>query len=206
VPEESYFNARILEVAARMFLRGGFSNVTTNEIAYEAGISKKTLYRFIPSKKKLISRVIDKIIAETESRLNDLWNDPGTNSLEKIVETFRTISERLAGIGTALMQDFGRTIPEEWRKIEEFRRHVVTVRMKALMFQAKEEGLLRAEADIDLLMDVLFMIIGNSLVPSVLDRMPHSPSAILEEVIGIFFLGIVSDSGRELLGVRLCEK
>jgi len=45
--------ARVLEVAQALFLKKGYSNVTTDNIAFEAGITKKTLYRYFISKKEI---------------------------------------------------------------------------------------------------------------------------------------------------------
>ncbi len=46
---------RILSRAEEMFLKFGYSKVTMDEIAANIGMSKKTLYKFFPSKEELVT-------------------------------------------------------------------------------------------------------------------------------------------------------
>ena len=48
---------RILEKARDMFFKLGFSKVTMDEIAFELGMSKKTLYRYFKTKKNLYTKL-----------------------------------------------------------------------------------------------------------------------------------------------------
>ncbi|MBD0354642.1 MAG: helix-turn-helix transcriptional regulator, partial [Rubrobacteraceae bacterium] len=44
---------QILDGARRVFLRDGFAGASTDDIAAEAGVSKRTLYAYYPSKEDL---------------------------------------------------------------------------------------------------------------------------------------------------------
>ncbi len=59
VAEESYgTREKILETALKLFSEKGFLGASTREIAREAGVAEVTLFRYFPSKEKLLEEVI----------------------------------------------------------------------------------------------------------------------------------------------------
>ena len=55
---------QILDGARRVFLRDGFAGASTDTIAAEAGVSKRTLYAYYPSKEDLFVDVLSKLTLE----------------------------------------------------------------------------------------------------------------------------------------------
>jgi TetR/AcrR family transcriptional repressor of mexJK operon len=55
---------QILDGARRVFLRDGFAGASTDAIAAEAGVSKRTLYAYYPSKEDLFVDVLRKLTLE----------------------------------------------------------------------------------------------------------------------------------------------
>src|SRR5574342_617402 len=49
---------RIINHAEERFLSSGFNKVTLDELSSELGISKKTMYKFFPSKDDLLKTII----------------------------------------------------------------------------------------------------------------------------------------------------
>src|SRR5215813_1537503 len=52
--------AALIEATARILVREGFENASTNRIAEEAGVSIGSLYQYYPSKEALVAAVIDR--------------------------------------------------------------------------------------------------------------------------------------------------
>ncbi len=67
---------QILSGARRVFLRDGFAAASTDAIAAEAKVSKRTLYAYYPSKEDLFADVMRKLTIE----------NPQTRALESIEE------------------------------------------------------------------------------------------------------------------------
>jgi TetR/AcrR family transcriptional repressor of mexJK operon len=65
---------QILDGARRVFLRDGFAATSTDAIAAEAGVSKRTLYAYYPSKEDLFVDVLRELTIE----------NPQTRALESI--------------------------------------------------------------------------------------------------------------------------
>ncbi|HLG78932.1 MAG TPA: TetR/AcrR family transcriptional regulator [Ktedonobacteraceae bacterium] len=55
---------QVLEAARRVFLREGYSATSTDVLAHEAGISKRTLYAYYSSKEELFIEVVRKLTLE----------------------------------------------------------------------------------------------------------------------------------------------
>jgi len=72
---------RILELTDRLFYRQGIRSVTVDHIAAELGISKKTLYRFFPSKSDLI-------VAYLKGRFRPLPTRTDRHPAQQILENF----------------------------------------------------------------------------------------------------------------------
>jgi TetR/AcrR family transcriptional regulator, mexJK operon transcriptional repressor len=79
---------QILSGARRVFLRDGFAAASTDAIAAEARVSKRTLYVYYPSKEELFADVMRKLTIE----------NPQTRALE-------TIEEMSPGSGEELRRD-----------------------------------------------------------------------------------------------------
>jgi Transcriptional regulator len=60
----------ILSAATRLFHEKGFGRVTTDEIAADAGITKRTLYRYIGSKEALLLAIHEKFLARVAAAVD----------------------------------------------------------------------------------------------------------------------------------------
>src|SRR5215218_7772512 len=76
---------QILSGARRVFLRDGFAAASTDAIAAEARVSKRTLYVYYPSKEELFADVMRKLAIE----------NPQTRALETIEEMSPSNEEEL---------------------------------------------------------------------------------------------------------------
>jgi AcrR family transcriptional regulator len=54
----------MLEATARILLKSGYDNASTNKIAQEAGVSIGSLYQYFPGKEALVAAVIDQHMEE----------------------------------------------------------------------------------------------------------------------------------------------
>src|SRR3990170_7214026 len=60
---------RIMEAAREKFFEQGFMKVTVDEIASDLGMSKKTLYKFFPSKEDLVRKAIHFMLRQVNARI-----------------------------------------------------------------------------------------------------------------------------------------
>ncbi len=90
-PEELWARRQeeILEAAARLFARHGYSETDTQFLADQLGIGKGTLYRYFPSKEKLFLAAADRVMRMLREKVDASIggiDDP----LERVAQAIRT--------------------------------------------------------------------------------------------------------------------
>ena len=80
----------IAQAAQRMFAAKGFAGASMDDVAREAGISKKTLYRLVPTKADLFKATIRDRIARFMLAIDieALWTVPIAEALERIMTEY----------------------------------------------------------------------------------------------------------------------
>lgn len=95
----------LLEAASRVFARQGYDAASVEEIAFEAGIGKPTVYRYFPSKEALFEAAFGYALDDLESRLDTELALPGTfeqrlvRLVTEIVPTLRTHFGSISPLG-----------------------------------------------------------------------------------------------------------
>jgi len=188
---------RIVDAASDKFLRDGFSSVTTDEIAADLGISKKTLYQHFDSKKNLLESVIDRFTHEVELQVKGITLDNSLEFTAKIELMLMLIARRLSRIRQPLIKDIRRSAPELWDRIQKFRKKHIISRFEELISEGIVNGEIRDDLDPTLLMLILTRLFDSVLTPEVLADIPYSTNEVFSAVMDTFFAGILSPKGIE---------
>lgn len=184
---------RLVLNARDQFFSKGFTKVTVDEIATDLGMSKKTVYKFFPSKDDLLRGVIEFMTARIGRQIDEVIasNKPFEQKLAEILAIAGQVTKR---ISPAFMDDVRRNLPGVWRHIEEFRRVHIFEKVKLLMQQAKEEGVLRQEVNVELFYLVFFHSVQGILNPTALLQLPVSPDEAFRSIFRIVFLGAMASN------------
>ncbi len=93
---------QILDGARHVFLREGFANASTDLLAREAGVSKRTLYAYYPSKEVLFIDVVRKLTIENpQTRLLDFVQGVNPRTIEELHGALITLAYKML---TTMMQ------------------------------------------------------------------------------------------------------
>jgi len=193
---------QILAGARRVFLRDGFAAASTDVIAAEAKVSKRTLYVYYPSKEELFADVMRKLTIE----------NPQTRALESVEEVSPGSEEELRRellglarkIVAAMMQPdyqalLRTTIADTHRfpQLGGIYRATVPERgmrsIAAFIEKSKERGVVRPDVDGE---TAARMFVGPLLTYAVLDGLltegPPRPPARqkIEEIVDLYMKAI----------------
>ena len=85
---------KILDVASRLAEEGGFNNVRQRDVAAEAGVALRTLYKRFRSKEDILSAVL---VREVEAMKGRLQEEPieGSTPVERVLSFFELLSKTL---------------------------------------------------------------------------------------------------------------
>jgi TetR/AcrR family transcriptional regulator, mexJK operon transcriptional repressor len=197
---------QILAGAQRVFLREGFAAASTDTLAKEAGVSKRTLYAYYPTKEELFADVLrDLTIEHPQVRVLDFVRELSPRSSQELraalIELSRKILSVLMNVDyLALM----RTMIAESARFPHLTELVRTTipgqafrEVTALLRRAQGNGVV-LHSDMEVMAR---MFIGPWLTYVLLDGIlrptgqPQPPDAArIEEIIDLFMRAIVQEN------------
>lgn len=189
---------RIIEMVRDRILAEGFSRLSVDEIAASFGMSKKTFYKFFPTKEDLINQVAERILAEGRSRLAKIVGSD-KDFVSKINELMGFVMLQSTRISRALQDDVRRFAPDLWKRIEEFRTERITDVFSHLLDQGIKEGYVRRDVNKRIFLLIVLESIRSVVNPTVLTHESFSAREAVANLLNLFFTGILSDQGRTKL-------
>lgn len=187
---------RILMAARERFLLHGFSKVTTDELTSLLGISKKTLYKYFPSKEALLRGILESFIRETSQRIEDAVQDEALDFVEKLQALLRLLGKQLSRIGRPFMEDLQKSTPELWQEVADFRHEKLLLNFRKLFEEGIRKGKIRSDLDPEFLTMMYSSTIESIINPQMLSTLPVSGSQALTTIIQVYFEGILTDDAR----------
>ena len=86
---------QIIEATLKLMEETTFENLRVDDIAQKAGVSKRTLYKYFPSKKVLISVIIAEKHDLIQQKIIDILNNDG-NEVDKYDQLFTFVTSEIA--------------------------------------------------------------------------------------------------------------
>lgn len=187
---------RIIEAAREKFFEQGFNKVTVDEIASDLGMSKKTLYKFFPSKEDLVRKVIHFMMRQASAQIESIVKSDKP-FVEKMSELLVFIGRMWGRANRQLPIDMKKYFPDLWKEIEVFRRERILVNMQKVFLQAKQEGVLRDDVNAQLLMLMFLACVEGILNPTTLAEQSFSLTEAFRGIFKILFVGAMTEEARQ---------
>lgn len=183
-PRDQAARRRILQAALDLMDEVAFGQVTTEAIAERAGTSKATVYRWWPNKAAVVIEAFREAIAP-ELPLRD------TGSLrEDLTTQLRNFARMLSGRGGRMLRSFvaaSRSDPELAAAFRSIWSDPRRAEAKEMLRQKQAGGQLRADADLDLVLDALY---GPLYYRFLVKNEPPSQK-YAEALVGLVIQGLV---------------
>lgn len=186
---------RILETSREKFFEFGFLKVTIDEIAADLRMSKKTLYKFFPSKEDLIKAVVHHMMKRVSNQVDSIVQSPKPFD-QKMTELLAFIGKMWGRAGRQFPIDMKRNFPELWKEIEAFRRERVLTQIQKMFLQGQQERILRQDMNTDLFMLMFLSCVEGILNPTTLSEYPFSMAEAFKGIFKILFEGALTDESR----------
>jgi AcrR family transcriptional regulator len=193
---ENNDDTRIMEAATERFMDAGLYKVTMDEIASDLRMSKKTVYKFFPSKEILLKAIVHTLMKKVEGEVQGII--ASDKPLEEKLTTLLTfVGKVMQRLSRPFMTDIQRFAPMLWKEIEIFRRERVLSQLQQMFRQAKKEGAFREDLDPDLFFLVLNSTIQGIMNPQVLSQQPFSAEEAFKGIFRILYEGALTDEARK---------
>jgi AcrR family transcriptional regulator len=195
---------KIVELSEEKFFREGFHKTTMDEVAAELKMSKKTIYKFFPSKDDLVNAIAKHFMNSVKNKILPAL-DTDKNAIEKLEALMKILASVSLRISPKMFDDLRRHFPSIWNEIDNFRTEMMFGNLTKIIEQGKSEGLF---------IDYPTPIIMNMLVNSVRsvvnpDFILNNNFSILEAALTAFRIligGIITEKGKEVFNNTINQK
>ena len=187
---------KIIEAAADRFFDSGLYKVTMDEIASDLRMSKKTVYKFFPSKEVLLKAIVHRMTKRIETEVEAVTASDKPIE-EKLTMLLTLVGKIMRKISRNFMSDIQRFAPGLWKEIETFRREHVFSKIQQVFRQAKREGVFRDDLDPDLFFLVFTTTLQGIMNPQVLSQQPFSAEEAFRGIFRILYEGALTDEARK---------
>lgn len=189
---------RILEKAHELFNRYGLRSVSMDDIATQAGMSKKTLYQYFADKESLVSAVFT---AEMEhNKCNCIESQQkAENALHEVFIGFDRMQELFTNMNPAVLFDMEKYHPLTFKKFLEFKNGFLYNMLKANLERGVAEELYRSDIDIDIMVRLrlynIMLSFNTDVFPSNRTNLLHIEQQLIEH----FLYGLATQKGQKLI-------
>jgi AcrR family transcriptional regulator len=192
----------IVEQAFKQFKQLGFKNVTMDEIARAAGISKKTLYEHFEDKDELVFVTVKKMI-QAQHVISDKILKSSHNAIQKLVGILNMMESMVREMNPVCHTEMQKFYPKSYQHVENHKRDYIFKSLLNNLKQGIQEGLYREDIDVDIIakyrLETTFMIFQNNIYPI----NQYDIITLNRQLFAHYLYGIATIKGHKLISKHL---
>jgi AcrR family transcriptional regulator len=197
VTEDTKTRELIIERATDLFFRYGFNTTTTQQIAAELEISKKTLYKYFPSKDELLTAVLQNKHKVIEAEYERILNDPNLDLFGKILAVTQVELRAWSKFSPQFIKDLCNYKGERGDRQEHERMHRMLVdNVELLLKQGMEQGIYKPDISIPMIVFIVNCMQDN-LRHDTLTELGMTLEDAIVSVSRMITEGILTEEARE---------
>jgi AcrR family transcriptional regulator len=186
---------KILDLTHSKFIREGFYRTSMDEIARDLQMSKKTIYKYFPSKENLLEAVCDKRSKLVQSILDNIV-DSDKDSVTKFIHILNVVKKNAMNCSDSWFRDLRLHAPHLHRKVVEIRTKKINQIMTKLIEQGKKEKMIENLPAVVLITAYLGAIEGVTNAEFIMNS-KFTMQDVMRITAEIFLNGFLTPLGRE---------
>ncbi len=139
---------KIIIESAALFKKYGIRSLSMDDISRELGISKKTIYQYVPNKAALIELILDWVT--TNNVCLRPKTEQKTNAIDDLLDFSLTVQDESNESTPAILFDLQKYYPDVFKRFSVKKNELVFAHLKQNMLKGIEEGFYRTDLDVDL--------------------------------------------------------
>ena len=188
--------SKIIEQLEDKLFKEGFYKTTMDDVASELGMSKKTIYKFFPSKDDLVMAIAKHFMNSMKNKIVPALNSD-KNAIEKLAELISILAKASEKISPNRMDEIRKYFPNLWNEIDSFRTKMMFGNITKVIDQGKAEGLF-IDYPTSIIMNVLVASVRNIVNPDFILNHNFSIIEAARFAFKIVIGGIVTDKGKKI--------
>ncbi|RJP73008.1 MAG: TetR/AcrR family transcriptional regulator [Ignavibacteriales bacterium] len=187
---------KIMKYALDKFFREGFYKVTMDQLAAELRMSKKTIYKYFPSKEFLVQETVEFMKGYISASIIKII-DSNDNAVVKIVALVKVITDLWMNVKEKMLVELERHYPKIWQGIDEFRVMMMNRNLSKLFEQGKKEGLIK-DYPSEIVRTVFMGAVRAVVNPDFFVNNQLSLNNAVEMTFEIMLNGLLTEKGKEI--------
>lgn len=187
---------KIIEQIEDKLFKEGFYKTTMDDVASELGMSKKTIYKFFPSKDDLVMAITKHFMNGMKNKIVPALNSD-KNAIEKLSELINILAKASEKVSPKRMDEIRKYFPNLWNEIDKFRTQMMFGNITKVIDQGKAEGLL-IDYPTSIIMNVLVASVRNIVNPDFILNNNFSIIEAARYAFKIIIGGIVTEKGKKI--------
>jgi AcrR family transcriptional regulator len=195
---------KIFNFAIDKFLREGFYKITMDDLASQLRISKKTIYKYFPSKDELVKEVIFTFLSSRAAHIKVIV-DSGENAVSKFFKLVEYLGSMIIKFSDKWISDIQQYAPALWKEIDQFRIKMMYANLMKIIRQGIIEGYF-IDKPPEIVVTIFVSSLRGTVNPDFIMNNKFSLSESLETTLEILMNGIMTDKGKKVFGRLKAEK
>ena len=187
---------KIIEQIEEKLFKEGFYKTTMDDVASELGMSKKTIYKFFPSKDDLVMAIAKHFMNSMKNKIVPALNSD-KNAIEKLSELINILAKASEKVSPKRMDEIRKYFPNLWSEIDSFRTKMMFGNITKVIDQGKKEGLL-IDYPTNIVMNILVASVRNIVNPDFILNNNFSIIEAARYAFRIIIGGIVTNKGKKI--------
>lgn len=184
---------RIVAEARRQFFAVGIRGVTMDDLAYDLGMSKRTLYQHFRTKADLVESVFRDKLFSIEEDLTRISVQSSSDCFRALSQLLVCIERHLGEMQPLLMRDIRREAPEMLALLERHRSEMINCHFGKIISEGRKAGIIRKDIPMRLIIEILLgavQAIGN---PEKLAQLDLKPKEAMITIMKVLFQGVMTE-------------
>lgn len=185
---------RILEITTALFMRYGIRRVSMDDVAKEAGVSKKTLYSYFNDKKELVFETLNRHFNSEQKHCSATFEQI-EHPVAQILELSQYVLQQLKSTNPVMVQDLKKFFPRSWELFRKYRQEYVMGFMIANLSKGQSLNLYRKNFHPEIIARVYVNNISLAIEQDTVSANKLLLSETISEIIRYHLYGICTPKG-----------
>jgi AcrR family transcriptional regulator len=196
--------AQILNKARDLFFSYGLKSVSMDDLAKEAGVSKKTIYQLVADKADLVTKVACHLMQHHKEEMERCCKD-ARNAVEEVALQTDISFAPLAAIRYSFFYDMEKFFPQAWQLVVQNRQQHFLPNIIRNLKRGMQEGLYRSNLDLEIIPHIRLQQLQSVLQPGTFPDLHNNPQLLLQRLTRFYLHGIANEKGALLIPEYLTE-
>ncbi len=184
---------QILEESFNAMTRNGVRAFTVDSLSQNLGMSKKTIYKFFPTKEVLVEKSVELFFRLIEKKLKGLLKTEPNPALQ-FVKVMEFIMGHISKVSIEKLAELKSRFPNVWKKMETFR---LARRddFYMILSEAQIQGYVRKDVDVQVVATLYMNIINSTFQPEFFLNNNLAPSNAIQHFLKMVTGGLFTEEG-----------